>query len=272
LLICYSFKTTHLNIIFIKVKSMGEIIDLLDKIKRYFKFTPLEIRSLIIAIVVIAFIISFSEWGYGDVFSFRTGLFNWFNAILIVALSFLVHLSIQRIWSLGTGYKLEWKMWSFGLLFGLIMAFLTNGKIWLILPGGFIVHHMAGHRLGWFRYGINYWAVGLIAATGPVASIALAAIFKALSGLVVGSLIQKVIVFNIAYALYSLLPIPPLDGSKTFYGSRMLYAFSTAAIVAAAILLNLNISVWVAAVSSFFIGVVLWILYYIFFEHKAWSG
>lgn len=271
MLFYYSFKTIYLNIIFTKVNLMGEIVDMLDKIKRYFKFTPLEIRSLIIAIVVIAFIISFKEWGYGDVFSVRVGLFNWFNAILIVALSFLVHLSIQRLWSLGTGYRLEWKMWSFGLLFGLIMAFLTNGKLWLILPGGFIVHHMAGHRLGWFRYGINYWAVGLIAATGPVASIALAAMFKGLSGIVVSSLVQKVIVFNIAYALYSLLPIPPLDGSRTFYGSRMLYAFSVAAIVAAAILLSMNISVWVAVVSSFFIGVVLWLLYYIFFESKSWN-
>ncbi len=251
---------------------MGEIVDLLDKIKRYFKFTPLEIRSLIIAILVIAFIISFREWGVGS-FNFKLGLFNYFNAILIVALSFLIHISVQRIWSLGTGYRLEWKMWSFGLLFGLILAFLTNGRFWLILPGGFIVHHLAGHRLGWFRYGINYWAIGLIAATGPLATIILAAIFKALSGFMVNSLIQKVIIFNIAYAIYSILPIPPLDGSKTFYGGRMFYAFSTSGIVAAAILLNpkLNLSVWIALLSSFFIGVVLWILYYIFFEHKAWS-
>jgi len=134
---------------------MGDVVDLTDKIKRYFKFTPLEIRSLIITILVIAFIISFKEWGYGDVFNIRIGLFNYFNAILIVALSLLVHISIQRIWSLGTGYRLEWKMWSFGLLFGLIIAFLTNGLFWVILPGGFIVHHLAGHRLGWFRYGIE---------------------------------------------------------------------------------------------------------------------
>tara|TARA_Y100000031_G_C8232943_1_gene391848 strand:- start:561 stop:1313 length:753 start_codon:yes stop_codon:yes gene_type:complete len=249
---------------------MGDITDIVDKIKRYFRFTPLELRNLIITILVIAFIISFREWGEVS-FNFKLGLFNYFNAILIVALSFLVHLSVQRIWSLGTGYRLEWKMWGFGLLFGLIMVFLTNGLFWLILPGGFIVHHMAGHRLGWFRYGINYWAVGLIAVTGPVASIFLAAIFKSLSAVIVNSLIQKVIIFNIVYAIYSILPIPPLDGSKTFYGSRMLYAFSTAFIVAAAILLNSNISAGIAIIASFFTGIVLWILYYIYFESKAWQ-
>ncbi len=250
---------------------MGEIVDLADKLKRYFKFTPLELRSLAIAILAMAFIISFREWGYGSSFNFTIGLFNFFNAVLIVALSVLVHISVQRIWALATGYRLEWKMWSFGLLFGLIIAFLTNGLFWILIPGGFMVHHMAGHRLGWFRYGINYWALGLIAVAGPLASISLAVLFKAISGVVFNALIQKVIVFNIAYAVYSLIPIPPLDGSRTFYGSRMLYAFSTAGIVAAAILINLNIGVWVAVISSLFIGIILWLLYYIFFEHKAWS-
>jgi len=250
---------------------MAELTDLIDKIKRYFGFTPLEIRSLIIAILVVAFIISFKEWGIGDVFSLKAGLFNFFNAILIVTLSFLVHLSVQRIWSLGTGYRLEWKMWSFGLLFGLILAFLTNGVFWLILPGGFIVHHMAGHRLGFFRYGINYWAVGLIAITGPFATILLAAIFESLRGVIASPLIQKVVIFNIVYALYSLIPLPPMDGSKTFYGSRMLYSFSVFAIVTAAILLNLNVGVGIALISSIVIGIIFWILYYIFFEEGAWN-
>src|SRR3989338_6855237 len=233
---------------------MAEIVDLRDKIKRYFTFTPLEIRSIIIAILIIVFVFSFKEWGYGDAFDVPLGLFNFFNAILIVALSFLVHISIQRIWSLGTGYRLEWKMWTVGLLFSLIMAFLTNGAVWLIIPGGFIVHHMAGHRLGWFRYDINYWALGLIAVTGTIGTIFLVAIFKALGAFVANSHIEKVISFNIAYALYSLIPLPPLDGSKTFYGSRMLYAFSTSFIIAAAILLSSSIGVGIALLSSFFIA------------------
>jgi len=245
---------------------MGEIVDLWDKIKRYFIFTPLELRNLAIAILVVAFIISFSDWGTGNQINIGLGLFNFFNAILIVTLSFLIHISAQRVWALGTGFRLEWKMWGFGLLIGLIFVFLTNGKFWLILPGGFIVHHLGGHRLGFFRYGINWWAVGLIAVMGPFAGILLAILFKGISGIVVNSLIQKLIIFNIVYALYSLLPIPPLDGSRIFYGSRMFYVFS------AAVLLILNISVWIAVISSFFIGIVILILYYILFEHKAWRG
>lgn len=249
---------------------MREIVDLRDKIRRYYGFTPLEARSLAIAILVTAFVFSFKEWGYGSAFDFKIGFLNYFNAILIVALSFLVHISMQRIWALGTGFRLEWKMWSFGLLFALIMSFLTNGVIWLIIPGGIILHHMSGHRLGWFRYDINYWALGLTTATGTIATIILVMIFKALGAFVSNSLIDKLIIFNIAYALYSLVPIPPLDGSRIFYGSRMFYVFLTSFTIIISLLIFSNISVGISLLLSFLAAIAFWISYYILFEHKAW--
>ena len=249
---------------------MREIVDLRDKIKRYYGFTPLEARSLAIAVLVTAFVFSFKEWGYGSAFDFKIGFFNYFNAILIVALSFLAHISMQRIWALGTGFRLEWKMWSFGLLFALIMAFLTNGAVWLIIPGGIMLHHMAGHRLGWFRYDINYWALGITTAAGVIASVVLVIVFKAVSIFVSNSLIDKIIIFNIAYALYSLAPIPPLDGSRIFYGSRMFYVFLTSVTIIVSLLLFSGIGIGISLLLSFFAGLVLWISYYILFEHKAW--
>ena len=38
---------------------MGELVDLIDKIKKYYTFTAYELRGLAISIVAIAFIISF---------------------------------------------------------------------------------------------------------------------------------------------------------------------------------------------------------------------
>ena len=69
-----------------------------------------------------------------------------------------------------------------------------------------------------------------------------------------------------------MLPIPPLDGSKIFFGGRLLYIFGLAGIVAAGVLLYANIAVWIAVISSFLIAVVLWLLYYIFFEKDYWAG
>jgi len=251
---------------------MGDVTDVYDKIKRYYRFTPTELKGLLVTIVVLGFIVSFKDWGKGSEINLALGSINFAIGIGIVAGSLLVHISIQRIWALITGYRLEWRMWTFGLLLGLIFVFLTNGNFWLILPGGFIVHHMAGHRLGWFRYEINWWAVAMIALWGPVISIVLAVIFKAIGGIAVGVILQKIIVFNIAYALYSMVPIPPLDGSRIFYGSRLLYAFSVSGIVVIALLLMSNVNLLVAIFGSILIAAVLWLLYYIFFESSAWEG
>lgn len=247
------------------------IVDLIDKIKRYYSFSPSELRGLAISTIVIAFIISFKDWGTEEV-NLAIGFFNFLQAMLIVAVSIWVHVSVQRVWALGTGYKLEWKMWNIGIFLGLIFVFLSNGNLWLILPGGFIVHHMGGHRLGWFRYGINFYSLGIIAVMGCVGSILLAILFKTIGGVVLSAFIQKAILFNLAYALFSMLPIPPLDGSRIFFGGRMLYAFSVAGIVTISILLTMKISILIAILLSLVIAFVLWILYYIFFEQHTWAG
>jgi len=155
---------------------MGEIVDLGAKIKRYFKFSPLEIRHFIIIVVVFAFIISIREWGPGDQFEFLTGLFNFLRAIIIIAISLFVYHSAQKIAGLHVGYRVEYQLWSLGLLFGLILVFVTTSFnatfwFWFLVPGGILVHHLAKHRIGFYRYGLGYFAVGMIAFAGPVASI-----------------------------------------------------------------------------------------------------
>ena len=250
---------------------MAEIVDLLDKIKRHYKFTQHELRGLVISIIVIAFIISFKEWGTAN-FDFGAGLFNLFNAILIVALSILIHDAGQRLWGLAVGYRIEFRMWGFGLLVSLVIAFISNGSLWIIVPGGFILHHLAGHRLGWFRYGINYFGQAMVALAGPLFTVMLIILLKILYVFSPNPLIQKAIIFNVVYAITSLLPIPPLDGSKIYFGSRMLYAFVLPAIIVAAILMIVNIPVFFALVLSFLVGIVLWLVYYISFERKVWAG
>ncbi len=250
---------------------MAEIVDMLDKIKRYYKFTHYELRGLIISILIIAFIISFKEWGKTG-FDFVEGLYNLFNAILIVALSILIHDMGQRLCGLAIGYRVEFKLWSFGLLIALIITFLSNGNLWLIVPGGFILHLLAGHRLGWFRYNINYFGQAMVALAGPLFTLMLIILLKMLSVFSTNPLIQKAVIFNVVYVITSLLPVPPLDGSKIYFGSRMLYAFILPAIVVATILMIVNVPIFFSLVLSFLVGIVLWLTYYISFERKAWVG
>lgn len=250
---------------------MGEIVDYIEKVKRFYKYTPYEIRGLALSILVIAFIISFKEWGTAS-FDLGAGLYNLFNSILIAALSILVHDTGQRLWGLTMGYRVEFKMWTFGLIAALVVAFVSNGNLWLIVPAGFMIHHLAGPRLGWFRYGLNYFGQAMIALAGPLFSLMLIILFKVLSVFSSNPLIEKAIIFNVIYAITCLLPIPPLDGSKIYFGSRMLYAFSLPAIVVSAILMITNVPIFLALVISFLVGITLWLVYYISFENRAYAG
>ncbi len=206
--------------------------DLAYNIKKYFRFEASEIRAIIIGVVVLGFIISFDEWGIGKEVDLYYGLRNFFNAILIMLLAMLVHISAQRIAALSVGFRAEYRIWMYGIIIGVILAFFSGGKLWFLAAGGVIVHHMAGHRLGYFRYGLNYWPLGMIGISGPIANLALAIIFKILLiNFPENILLEKAMAVNIWYALFSMLPIPPLDGSHMFFASRPFYVFVFGAMI-----------------------------------------
>ena len=251
---------------------MAEVFDMLDKIRNYYKLSSHEIRGLIISIIVIAFIVSFNAWGPGSTFVPSIGLFNFFNSILIVTLSILVHDTGQRLWGLAIGYRVEFKMWTYGLIFALALAFVSAGKIWLIVPGGFMLHLIAGHRLGWFRYNINYFGLGMVALAGPLFTLMLIIFLKVLYVFFQSPLILLAIKFNAIYVITSLLPIPPLDGSKIYFGSRMLYAFALPTILVSTILMIVDVPIMLTLIVSFLVGIILWMTYYITFERKLWRG
>jgi len=251
---------------------MAELTDLKDKIKKFYSFTKNEIIGLVITILAFAFIISFKDWGPGDAFDPAIGIFNLFNALLIVALSILINDAGKRIWALAIGYKIEYRMSVFGLVIAVIAAFATKGALWVLIPGTFIVHMLPGHRLGWFRYDINYFGQAMVAFGGMLATLTLIIFFKAIGALYQNALIDKAIIFNIIFLIISLIPFPTFDGGKIIFASRMSYAFLMPAIMFAAIMMIVDIPVYLSLILSLLVGVVLWLVYYIAFERQIWKG
>jgi len=246
--------------------------DLKDKIKRYFKLSKEETKAVIISILVYGFIISFRQWG-DPKFQFFVGLGNLFTGILIITLTVVIHVFVQRISALHVGFRPEYKLWIYGILISLALCIVTNGRAWfLFLPGGIFLHMLSQHRLGYFRYGLNLHAHALIAFTGPLANISLAIIFRIFqSFLPTNPLIQKVIAVNLLFAAFSMLPIPPLDGSRIFYYSRMTYVFFIGVLLGVIVFLISNIGIILTIIGSLLLGAFLWFLYYILFERKFWT-
>ncbi len=254
---------------------MGALIfDWFDKIKRYTRFEKKELKASLISIGVIAFAISFRKWGIADEVDVIYGLINLFGALLIVGVSFFARQSFQKIVSLGADYQAEYKMWSLGLLFTLLLVFVSNGRLWFLIPGGIIIHYMPGNRLGWVRYGLNHFGIGVISLAGPIGNILLAMIWRGLYGIFNLDIFYTAFILNLIWGIWTILPVPPADGVRMYFGSRMVYMFGFAVVISSAILLYFfkNMSVLLIIPMVFAIAWVWWLIYYLVWERFNWKG
>ena len=214
---------------------MYGILDLFDKIKKYFMFSKEELKSLVIATLILGFVVGFDDGR--ETFEFLYWLKNLFSCVLIVALAIIVREAGHRIYALQTGHRAELKLWWFGLITALILSIISFGKITLLIYGGIVVHFMQRHRIGYFRYWLSYNDMGIIALLGNLANLVLAFFFKLFMFMPNNVLIQKAITVNVLMAAMNMIPIPPLDGSKVLYASRPVYVLTFALTIAASALI-----------------------------------
>lgn len=197
-----------------------------DKLKRYFSFSRSEFISLIIAAFALAFVTSFNWWGETS-FDPRAGLINFLGAFFMVFLSLLVHHGAQRALGIHWGFRVEQKLWWYGLMGSLVLVLITNGRIQFLGVTATYVTLLPRHRLGRFRYGINLREVSKVCAVGPLSNVLLGGFVKTLSlvNLFPKGLADQFFLFSLVFAAWNLIPLPPLDGGRIMYYSRLTYAF-----------------------------------------------
>lgn len=241
-----------------------------DKIYRYGVFQKDEWHGFLITVLVLSIIFSFDEWGTTK-FDVSEGFANLLLAFIIVFFSVFVHHAAQRLFALWYGFRPEHILWWQGLTFSGLITVFSNGAVKLFPGSALMIHHLPTHRLGFYRYGLNFKSFASIAAVGPAANLLLAAVVRFVGEFVglPAEFVAKAYFFNLLFGGFNSLPIPPLDGSRVFYGSRLLYVFVFSSVVAY-IVLSL-----IGGIRSLPLAVVIgglcWFLYYIFFEH-GWSS
>ena len=245
--------------------------DFKDKVDRYFGFDREEVKGIIIAALIFAFIISYKEWGYGQVFEVGVGLKNFVNAAILSLLAILVHETGHKLSGVYTGFKVQTKIWWYGMGIALIVCFLSRGNIWFLALSGITLHHLAIQRLGKFRYGERPVELSMIAIAGPLANIILATLLKTTiiwfpSLPINAALVHKAFIINWAMAISNLLPIPPLDGIHTFFQSRLFYISIFGFMAGYGALIYFGIYSWIWALV---IAGIAWILFYVNFERGA---
>jgi len=151
-------------------------------------------------------------------------------------------------------FKNPLPMW---VIFPLVLAWASAGVLQWIAVTVFDASpsHVALRR----RYSeISEWELALIAVSGSFANILLALILQAFS-------LHEFAMFSALFAVLSLVPFGQLDGTKVFFGSRMLWIFSILLSLIVYILLGIT-NVTATIIAAVLIAVIGVVLYYIFRE------
>ncbi len=242
-----------------------------DLLKKHFWFKKEELTSFFITIVAFALIFSFGEWNKPgkEAFDFAAGLQNFLIALFISFLSVFVHHAVQRLYAIRNGYTIEQKLWWYGVIIGLVIAIISQGKLWFLAATSTTLTTSLKLRIGRKPYGENIGDFAQTAFWGIFSSICLAAFVKTIDTLIFSlpeAFVAKMFIFNLAFAFCNFLPIPPLDGSKIFYESRLKYIFFFSFYLA--YLLLIYTLGYYSFIAALIVAGLIWLLYYYYVESK----
>ncbi|MEK6887022.1 MAG: hypothetical protein AABW88_04265 [Nanoarchaeota archaeon] len=240
-------------------------------------FSKKEQLMIFLTSLVIAFILTFDEWGK-ETFDVVIGLGNLLLVLIIAIISLFIKISVQKYFSKKRGFEAEFSPWILGFVVGILLIILTNGSFVFLAFGGLIFYIVEKLRLGEIRPGVDLALIGWISILGPLTNIILAAIVKTFTFLP-NALILKVISVNFWMALYGLLPIPFIhkfkvggekkfgtsDGLKLLYASPLEYA-----IVLVIMIINMVIVVnadkTISLLTTLICAVLIYITYNLFYK------
>ncbi len=207
------------------------------RVKDFLRFSRTEVINLLLAVILIGFIFSFRDWGK-ETFDAALGLQHFISLVIVTAVSVFFRLACQKMYALSQGYNAEFKIWWAGMIIMLILAFVSLGRLPVILIGTAAASLMVKQRLGEYRYGFSYRDNALIALWGIYGNLILALLFAVgFHFLPESYALDKGIIINLVMAFFSLLPLPQLEGLSIFFGSRNLYALGIILVILAGILL-----------------------------------
>jgi len=262
-------------------------------------FSKTEVRALIISILILGFAVGFDD--KRDVFEWSYWLGNLLRVTFLVGISFLAMQLAHKIAARMSGFDAEYSSWgiqSFSLrpmslmgrtrnkpfprtvrLFGkdyLVKAFpiglflcllttvISNGTLFFLAVGQYTLLLKKASRLGRKFLEVTHYEEAKIALAGPMTNIVLMVLATFFNQY---GTFDTFIFINAALALFHMLPISQLAGTKIYFGSRLLYVSSLIFMISI-VVLAYTVSVipmLVISLLSLFIGGSLY-YYYSYFK------
>ena len=170
------------------------------------KFTRREINDLLISWAVLSFALAVLWWGIDRPLLILRMMPQ---SIIAVGTGFAFHEMAHKYVAQRYGLAAEFRRWDFGLLMAVISSFLG---FLFAAPG-------AVHIFGYAETKVMIKT----SIAGPIANFIVALISLGLSSFVSNNFLFFLAYFNLFLALFNLLPIPPLDGSKVLKYNPLLW-------------------------------------------------
>ncbi|MDO8627199.1 MAG: site-2 protease family protein [Candidatus Diapherotrites archaeon] len=178
----------------------------------HFKFSKKEISDLIVSWLTIT--VSFAWAISGGVFN----LAHFGSVLPVIAIAvgtgFILHELAHKFVAIKFGAVAEYRAWAVGLVIALFGALIG---VVFAAPGAVYI----------FGPHIRKRENGLISLAGPMTNVFIAVFFFLLTIVVPTEIVLFVslpaISINLFLALFNMLPIPPLDGSKVFIWNPIIW-------------------------------------------------
>ncbi len=199
------------------------------------RFSKTEIRDIFISIVVlsIAFTLLFRNGSIFDFFELRlgegmgyVGLFG--MCLLLVVMSFLFHEFGHKFMAQRYGLWSEFRMWPIGLVLTLVTSLIG---FLFASPGAVMIAGNMDKKMN-----------GMVSIAGPAVNIVLCVIgiigWLATNGTDFVIFFYMLTSLNAWLAIFNLIPVPPLDGSKIIYWNLIVWGVAIGIAVALFLLMR----------------------------------
>jgi len=194
-----------------------------------------EIRDLIIVAFIAAFVLSFNEWGI-NTFSFLTGIKNLSISFAFCMIVYIVYIFAQKLSAKYYEYEVNFEMlqiekrirsirrkttFPIGPIITVLITLISAGKFFFIVLNSFTLVPNEELRTGRKWTGVKEFEEAQVALAGPMSLIVLLILFKIL--VYFNPIFEKGMFIASTIMIFNMLPLPKVDGSKIFFGSRTLY-------------------------------------------------
>ena len=191
------------------------------------QFAPGELRSILIAWLVLSFAISISY--IEGLFSGTAGVSNILAALIATVTGFILHEMGHKFVAINRGYVAHFQIWIWGIALTLITAIAFQGQFIFGAPGAVYIAPAAA--AGYYGYGYYSTQSGripnpqrdelAISAAGPLVNLGFAIFFLALlflspSGTFLATVASYGVGLNVGLGSFNMIPFPPIDGYKIF--------------------------------------------------------